>query len=233
MTRRRFFTVLTLVAAGFWLWSRPLSASASAIANFRLTNTGNTPISQVDFNVIPPGSITPPVVGTDPTTGKPLTGSPMTILPGSTGFDPSNFSVALGSGPGVQGLRLLFGQKQTVGSDGQVTITPVLGSDGQPTGMFQPGGQLNFALSVDPSYQGALQLVLPSTATGLSLTTLSADPGGSTPQDNGVGGTGAAGDPANQVPEPLSITLWSAATLLGLTRARVYRRARRARATLA
>ncbi len=228
MTRRTSNLLrLSLIAVLACLVAAPDEADGSTLMQFRLANDGTKPVSGVDFTVEPPGAIVPPVVGSDPTTGKDLTGSPVTILPNSTGFDASKFSVALGSGSGEQRLRLLFGQTQTVGSDGSVQIQPVLDSNGQPLGLFLPGAVLNFALNVDSAAQNALQLVLPDTASGLTLTALNTPP----PSDPGTSPTPSdPGGSAVWVPEPSPLILWSALAALGLVRVRSYRRLHRAAA---
>jgi hypothetical protein len=224
---------LALVAAAALLAVAP--ARGSTLLNFSLTNEGSTPISKVDFKVLPPGAVVPPVVGTDPDSGKDLTGSPLTILPTTRGVDTSHFSVALGSGPGVQGVRLLFGQTQTVGADGKVAYTQATDASGQPVGLFMPGSVLNFALNVDSNDPSSVRLELPEGATGLTLKEFASGTGGGTGTDSG--GTTVPGGPVpnpgipmTQVPEPGSLALWSALAALALARVRTFRRARAARA---
>lgn len=218
---RRTPALLSLIAAAACLVARPAEAPGSTILNFRLANEGTKPISQVDFNVIPPGAIVPPIVD-DPETGMPRTGSPLTIMANSTGFDPTKFSVALGSGTGVQGLRLLFGQEKTVAPDGTVTYSPILGTDGEPLGLFMPGAVLNFALNVDSAAQNTLQLQLPAGASGLSLRAYVPNDPVTDPDPPGSGGP-----PPSQVPEPMPMVLWSLAAGLGLARVHAFRKSRR------
>ncbi len=199
------------------------SAWGSTLVKYRLANEGSTPISRLDFRIEPPGAVIP-VTTVDPATGQSQTGSPVTVLPTSSGFDTSKLSVALGSGSNVQGLRLLFGQTQTTDAAGQVTTTPMLDSAGQPVGLFQPGAMLDFALNADPATADSLALILPEAARGLSLrryatesTNISPNPGtGSggttTPIDPGTG-TGSGG--VNTVPEPASVALWGGAAIAG------------------
>lgn len=226
MTRRPSTTriVLSLVAALGGLAARPGPASGSTLVNFRLTNESTRPVSGVEFRVLPPGAVVPPVVGTDPDTGRPITGAPVTLLPSSTGFDATKFSVALGRGDGEQRLRLLFGQRQTVGEDGETTLEPILDAEGQPIGLFMPGAVLNFALSVDAASRDMLQLLLPEGVTGLSLKSF-APPDPTT--DPTPPGPDTNGTPANQIPEPTTLLLWSALAALGLARAQTYRRSHR------
>ena len=204
------------------------TAHGSTMVNYNLTNTGSTVVNRIDFNVVPPGSVSPPVVGTDPTTGASVTGSPITLLPNSTGFDPNYFSVALGNSSNAQILRLLFGQSQTVDANGNVTFAPILNSAGQPIGGFQPGGQLNFAVSVDPSTSNQFALQLPSGTTGLSLTQLPVDvtanpTTGSGSNSGSTTSTGTTSTATNQVPEPMSVVVWGGLLGLGWSRLRAIR----------
>jgi hypothetical protein len=175
-------------------------ARASSIQTFRLVNRSDQTYGHVDFNVIPPGEIDPPVTGTDPQTGAPVTGSPVAILAGSSGFDAAYFSVALASTAdgSVQGMRMLFGQTPTVGADGSVSFVPTLGADGQPVKAFEPGAALNFSVAVSPDFQGELSLLLPASAIGLELSRY-------TPPSQP--GTGSGGSGPN-VPEPSAILVW-------------------------
>lgn len=199
-----------------------LSARAAAILKFRLTNQGTQSVSKVDFNVIPAGAIVPPVVGTDPYTGHPVEGSPLTILAGSTGFNADLLSVALGSKPGVQALRLLFGQTQTIDVEGNVTFTPILDADGAPAGEFGAGAVLNFSLTVDPGSVGPFQIQLPEMAAGLVIQDLPLDelggsePDPSDPTDQSSPTTPGGG--ASQIPEPLPLALWGFMTIAVLRR---------------
>lgn len=110
-----------------------------------LSPVGTAPVTSIEAEVSPPGTVIP----RDGTT------SPLTILPDSFGFDQNNLQVALGSGQApaggtVQALALNFGP-----------------------GGFQPGGVLNFALAVDHAFQGTPTLQLPTSATGLEIIPLS------------------------------------------------------------
>jgi hypothetical protein len=197
------------LASALCLAARPTAVRASEIANsntttndtatFQLSNTnpaGTTPVTKVVANVIPPGTIVPPNADS----------SPLTILPGSTGFDQNNLNVLLGagktpSGGPLQALALDFG----------------------PHG-FQPGGVLNFSLSLDQAFQGTPTLQLPTdgTAAGLSIVqTQSATP------DVSTQGSGQTVLSTSAVPEPLSIALWSMGAMgLALLHVRRYRRIR-------
>jgi hypothetical protein len=175
-------------------------------ATYQLTNNnppGTAPVTQVVANVIPPGAIVP----VNPQT------SPLTILPGSSGFNESDLKVLLGSGKTPSG-----GQLQALALD--------FGAGG-----LAPGGVLNFNLSLDPTLNAAPTLQLPPTATGLSITEVSLPPSGG---NSGGGNGGSSGQPygnggggVGNVPEPMTLLIWSTGALgLGLLRARAYRRAR-------
>jgi hypothetical protein len=201
------FPALVLAALALAAFAPP--TQAADIATFQLVNTGTTPITQVDLNVVPPGTIVPPVVGTNPD-GSDQTASPLTITTGSQGFDKNNLVVLLGNGPGVQDLRLLFGQKETTGPDGKTQFQPVLGANGLPSGELEPGGVLNFSVTLSPTFQGNLHLSLPLTSKGLNIVQYAIDNPGSTAV----------------IPEPLSLVLWSSLAGLSLLHARAYRRSR-------
>lgn len=194
--RRPIAPVLLLAALASFA-ARPTPVAASSIANFRLTDTdlaGAPAVSTVLMSIVPPGSVTP----SSPSV------SPLTVLPGSTGFNPDDLKVLLGdgttpSGGKFQALKLDFG----------------------PNG-FQAGGRLYFSLNLSPSFSGVLSLILPSSVSNLSIESL---------PDN-FGGGGGGGDV--NTPEPVSIVLWSSVAGLGLLRARAYRRSHaRAAATVA
>jgi hypothetical protein len=142
--------------------------------------------------VVEPVGIVPPPSGS--TTG------PLTILPGSSGFDTSNLNVYLGNIP----------------SDPNATITQqALGLSFYGQGLAA-GGVLNFSLSIDKSLANnppQLQSLTPGISIRLDGVT---DNSSSSPVT-------AAGNPPTsaQVPEPLSLVVWSALAGAVLLRARV------------
>jgi hypothetical protein len=170
----------------------PSWALAGGIASYRLTDTdvaGAPPVSTVLMSVVPAGSVAP----TDPSV------SPLTILDGSSGFDPNALQVFLGSGTtpagaAFQALKLDFGSAG-----------------------LQPGGRLYFSLNLANSYQGSPPLlILPSTVSNIAIESI--------PNPGGNGSGGGSGSPPN-TPEPLPILLWASVGGLGLLRARAFRRA--------
>ena len=191
--KRRVIFLFGLVAI---VLGRPGSASADPIYSF--TNTSGGPVSRADFAIVPPGTVQAPVIGTDPITGLPKTASPVTLNTGqSSGFDFNNFSTALGTGANIQGLRLLFGQKQVI-QNGQVTFQPVFGPNGEPPRYLDSGGKVTFSLHLDPGFNGVV--TLKSLTAGLSdPTLLPPSDGGSPPH----------------IPEPATVALWGLA-LAGL-----------------
>lgn len=184
---------------------------------YQFTNTSGGPVARADFLVIPAGSVQAPVIGTDPVTGLPKTASPVTLDPTlSSGFDPSTFSTALGTGQQIQGLRLLFGQKQTI-KDGQIVFQPVFGPNGEAPRYLDAGGVVTFSLRLDPAFQGVV--TLKSLTAGIADATLlppKSDPGGD-------GGTPGDPPPPN-IPEPATLALWSFAAvgLVALRRGRTW-----------
>jgi hypothetical protein len=156
IVKSRLCLVLTWVAIAA---GAPSAALADRLdPTFQFANSSGGPVSRADFAIIPAGSVQAPVVGTDPATGLPKTASPVTIDPTrSGGFDLNNFSTALGTGTNVQGLRLLFGQKQII-QDGQVLFQPVPGPNGEPPRFLDSGGLVTFTLHLNPSFVGTVSL---------------------------------------------------------------------------
>lgn len=185
MLRRPF--ALFLTTAFLWMLAAH-QIQASTMASFRLTDTdqaGASPVMSVLASIVPPGSVAPPDAKT----------SPLTILAGSTGFNPDDLKVSLGdgttpSGDPFQALALDFG----------------------PNG-FAPGGRLYFSLNLASGSDGAVTLILPSSVTNLAVSSYVPPPG-----------VGPVDDGQHNVPEPMSILLWSSLAAIGAIRARLYRR---------
>ncbi|MDB5350588.1 MAG: hypothetical protein JWN86_1835 [Planctomycetota bacterium] len=202
---RPLFVFLGLVSAvAAW----PAAAVASGMATFQFTNTTGGPVSRADFAILPAGAVKAPIIGTDPNTGLPKTASPVTLdTAHSSGFDTNNFSTALGTGTNVQGLRLLFGQKQVI-QNGQITFQPVTGPNGEPPRFLDAGGTVTFALNLDPAFTGTMSLK--------SLTNGLADPKLVPPGSDGGVDTGTGSPPDMITPEPISLILWSSVAGLGV-----------------
>ena len=89
----------SLLALGFG--SQPMAAHAAVNAStttvdYSMTTSSTIPVPdsnisgpQVVAMITPPGSVVPPTLSNG------TQGSPLTVLPGSTGFDPSQLVVAL------------------------------------------------------------------------------------------------------------------------------------------
>ncbi|WP_165227357.1 hypothetical protein [Aquisphaera insulae] len=175
------------------------NASSSTTATYRLISTTTLPAPAADIQgpqvvamVLPPGSIVPPknADGTE--------GSPLTILPDSTGFDQNQLVVALKDATAADGTpEQLFGL--------------VFFGKG-----LDPGGVLHFSLSIANAL-ASNPPVLQSMTPGIIIT-------GDTSNGNGNGngggsgsgsGGGTSGGDGTNVPEPLSMALWSS-VLVGI-----------------
>ena len=191
----------TLLALG--LGFQPMAAHADSVnpnastttVDYRLTTSStigapgsNISGPQVVALITPTGSVVPPTLSNG------SQGSPLTVLPGSTGFDPSQLVVALSDAPSSTGqpeqkLGLLFyGQG------------------------FQANGVLNFALSIN-SALASDPPELQSLTSGITITADSPPAATTTAGASGNGGS-SSGSSTNGVvnvnnPEPLSVILWS------------------------
>ena len=189
-----------LLALGFGF--QPMAAHADSVnpnasttrVDYRLTTSST--IGVPDSNISGPqvvALITPTDGVVPPTLSNGTQGSPLTVLPGSTGFDASQLVVALSNAPSSTGqpeqkLGLLFY------------------GDG-----MQSGGVLLFALSVRSALAGNPP-VLQSLTPGITITADSPTSGTTTAGTSGNGGS-SSGSSTNGVvndPEPLSVILWSA-----------------------
>jgi hypothetical protein len=200
---RRCIHILAAVAAVLVLntLATPAGADSLTTADYTLTAQGGLPAAdpnatspQVVLTINPPGGIVPPT----PTADNP-NGNPLTILPGSSGFD-------------QQGLVNLLSK------DNKQFGLSFFGSG------LAADGNLHFALSVDsalastpPTFTAnipGVQVVLDSTASTPPTTTPT--PPTTTPTDTPT--------PTSEVPEPVSLVLWSALAGLGLWQMRRRRR---------
>ncbi len=185
----------TLLAIG--LGFQPMAAHA-ALANASTTTvdyslTTSSTIGVPGANISGPqvvALITPTGGVVPPTLSNGQQGSPLTVLPNSTGLDPSQLVVALKEASSVQPVQELglvfYGQG------------------------FQAGGVLNFALSIN-SALASDPPVLQSLTSGVTITLDSPTTAGTT-----SGASGSSSSPTGvATPEPLSLILWSA-VLIGV-----------------
>lgn len=205
--RRRTPLALAALAAVAALAGR---AEAASIATYQLKNNaaaGTAPVSQVVAEIQPPGSVFAPASSS---------ASPLTVLSGSGGFNAAGVTVAIGTGKLANGdplqvLNLQFDK-----------------------GGLAPGGVVDFSLNLGANYTGpnpTLLLEDPHTGLAPAGLTIAAFTPPTTSTGSGSGSTtptagGSTTTPSNNVPEPVSIALWSVAAGLGLLRARAFRRAR-------
>jgi hypothetical protein len=173
------------------------TAGSTNYAYYQLVNASSSAIpatgsdSGIAIGVVPANSVAPVNATT----------SPLQVVSGSFGFDPTNVQVFLSpSDPAPQILGLVF-----AGSG------------------LSAGGTLDFKVSLDPSYTSMtappLSTILPpGAASSTVLPTLSSY----TP----LVADGAPPAVAN-TPEPVSLALWSALAAVGIVRVRAFRKAGR------
>jgi hypothetical protein len=198
---------LTVLVAGlaFGLGSRSMLARADSLT----PSTATTPIDytllssvafptpaadiagpQVQALVLPPGGVVPP------TSSGGAQESPLTILPGSHGFDEHQLVVAL---------------KNTTSASGQPEQRFGLVFFGQG---LAADGVLNFSLSVNKAFQNDPPQ-LRSLTPGVTITLdPNMPPGGTSP---------SSGPIPERIPEPATLLLWSIATGAALWKGRVLR----------
>jgi hypothetical protein len=201
---------MLVAALALSLGSRPMSTWAAAVttstATYTLTSKAGLPVPganlsgpQVEALILPPGGIVPPKASD----GTPE--SPLTILPDSSGFDPSQLVVAL---------------KNTTSSTGQPEQMFGLVFYGQG---LAAGGVLNFSLTTASAL--TTPPVLVSQTPGVSIALDS--PSSSTPGSGSSPPADAGGSGPSKVPEPLSLLIWLALACAGLVRVRTQRRSQR------
>ncbi len=193
----------TLLALGFGF--QPMAAHAASVnastttVDYSLTTSSTIGVPganisgpQVVALITPTGSVVPPTLSNG------TQGSPLTVLPGSTGFDPSQLIVLL---------------RDATSSSGQPEQQLGLVFYGQG---FQANGVLNFALSIN-SALASDPPVLQSLTPGITITADSPTTGttttGTTTAGTSGNGSSSSGSSANGIvnnPEPLSVILWSA-----------------------
>ncbi len=189
----------TLLAIG--LGFQPMAAHAAS-ANASTTTvdyslTSSSTIAVPGANISGPqvvALITPTDSVVPPTLSDGTPGSPLTVLPNSTGLDPSQLVVALrdatsSSGQPEQQLGLVFYGEG-----------------------LQAGGVLNFALSIN-SALASDPPVLQSLTPGVTITLDSPSTATTSASSSSAGSSSSSS--SNAIPEPLSVILWSA-VLVGL-----------------
>ena len=201
----------TLLAIG--LGFQPMAAHAAVNAStttvdYRLTTSSTIGVPSANISgpqivalITPAGSVVPPTLSNG------TQGSPLTVLTGSTGFDPSQLVVALNNAPSSTGQP-------------QQQLGLVFYGEG-----FQAGGVLNFALSIN-SALASDPPELKSLTQGVTITADSPPAATTTSGASGNGGS-SSGSPTNSVvnnPEPLSVILWSAVLVGVVARNRVLSR---------
>ena len=202
----------TLLALG--LGFQPMAAHAAVNAStttvdYSLTTSStigapgsNISGPQVVALITPTGGVVPPTLSNG------TQGSPLTVLPGSTGFDPSQLVVALSNTPSSTGqpeqkLGLLFYGEG-----------------------FHVNGLLKFALSIS-SALASDPPVLQSLTPGITITADSPTTGTTTTTGAiGNGGSSSSSSTNGVVnnPEPLSVILWSAVLVGVVARNRMFSR---------
>ncbi len=192
------------VGLGSQLISTRADSLTTSTATYTLTSSTGLPVPgadisgpQVEALVEPPGGVVPPTSSTG------TQQSPLTILPGSTGFDASQLVVAL---------------KNTTSSSGQPVQMFGLVFFGQG---LAAGGVLNFSLTTESSLSSPP--VLESQTPGVTINLDSVTSSSSSSSSSST----TAASPAFGIPEPLSILVWSVLACVGLFRVRAQRRARR------
>jgi hypothetical protein len=206
---------------------QPASTLADSLTN--ASNTANTPTVTADYTLTSTVSLPAPT-GPKPASGDPnpptpqftavvdpvgvvpppsgsATG-PLTVLPGSSGFDTQNLSVYLGSIP----------------STPNATITQqALGLSFYGQGL-QAGGVLNFALTIDQSLANNPPQ-LQSLTSGISIKFDQIEtPQSQSTQQSTDNSSASVVAQSGQVPEPLSLLIWSALAGAALSRTNRARR---------
>jgi len=187
----------TLLALG--LGFHPMAAHAASVnastttVDYSLTTSStigvpgaNIKDPQVEALITPTGGVVPPTLSSG------QEGSPLTVLPDSTGFDPSQLIVLLrdaksSSGPEQELGLIFYGQG------------------------LQAGGHLHFALSIN-SALASDPPVLQSLTSGITITADSPSAASTTSGVSGNAGSSSGSSTGGIInnPEPLSVILWSA-----------------------
>jgi hypothetical protein len=206
---RRCLTIQAVFTVVLTMAVRPTSVQADGInstATYSLKVPGGLPDPGSDVEHVNTGVTLPqleakvvPAGGiVPPTLADGTQGSPLTIESDSFGFDKDHLVVALNNNPQVNPTDQKFGL---------VFFNGGLAADN----LLHFSLNINNALSTPP----ALEITSPGSLQGTTLTALSNPPGPVTPPpDSG----------SVNIPEPMSVLVWSALAGFGLLRARRLRR---------
>jgi hypothetical protein len=235
--RRRSRTWVFIAVAAVGVAGTAGRAGASTIATYQLVNTGTTTVTQVLAEISPAGAVFAPTSSsTNPFTII-YTPSGPSGTSASSGFDSTTSSTDSSVAPPTDAI----GTGKLANGDPLQVLNLQFDKNG-----FAPGGVLNFSLNLGSNFAGPTPtLILEDPTTGLTPAGLSITPftaptstptgSGSSTSGTGSGtgtGTGTttsgggSSTPTAQVPEPISLALWSVAAGLGLLRAKAFRRAR-------
>jgi hypothetical protein len=176
----------------------PAPARAAGVATFRLTNDDPVGVAPVTEVV---ARVLPPgsIVPRD------VDKDPPTILDPSSGYVSSGFN--------PDDLQVVLGDGTTATGEPFQALKLDFGPGG-----FSPGGRLYFQLNMSPAFQDMVRLVLPTSIENLAIESISVSDAAPTPTPA----------PPPQVPEPMSVLVWSILTGAGVWRARAFRRLRAA-----
>ncbi len=209
-----------------------LSALASESITFKLSNESGEPVSRVDFEPLPAGSVVPKSLGINDE-GEPIVASPLTPLDSSEGVDIDNVFVLLGTddstpegGPDQETLFLLFGfspnPEEELGLE-DPPFVPIIDDDGKHLGLLEEGGRFDFELNL--ADDDVIAQLMPATP-GLDLlavTRIDDLTEDNTFTDTGevnVDGSNGLPHDVNVIPEPSTVLLWSALAGVGVIYAR-------------
>ena len=209
---RRCLTIQAVFTVVLTMAVRPTSVQADGInstgtATYSLKIPGGLPDPGSDVDHVNAGVTLPQLEATvvpaggivPPTLADGTQGSPLTIEPDSFGFDKDHLVVALNNNPQVNPTDQKFG---LVFFNGGLA----------PDNLLHFSLNINNALSTPPT----LEITSPGSLQGTTLTALAqtTDPVTTPPDSSG----------SVNIPEPMSVLVWSALAGFGLLRARRLRR---------
>jgi len=195
LSRVALLGTLLAIALGFQPMAARAAVNTSTTAvDYSLTTSSTIAVPganisgpQVVALITPTGSVVPPTLSDG------NQGSPLTVLPNSNGFDPSQLVVAL---------------RDATSSSGQPEQQLGLVFYGQG---LKSGGVLNFALSINSALASdppVLQSLTPGVTIALDSPTDASTSSGTSGNASSSSGSSTSG--TITIPEPLSVLLWSA-----------------------